>query len=121
MQRHAEKRGRFSSGGGDESWAVGSAECPWPARGLGKRRFVSGSRASKGRLSLREVNMNTWILYLLWLLTGGNDASASEDTTSSNVDSGQGDDLDYDDVDCDAFDFDDSEFDDFEDDEGFFH
>lgn len=64
--------------------------------------------------------MNTWLLYILWLLTGGNDTSATEDTVCSGVDPGLGDDLDYDDVECDAFDFDDSDFEDFEDEEGSF-
>lgn len=65
--------------------------------------------------------MNTWILYLLWLLTGGNDPMSTDDTVSSGEDPGLGDAFELDDVDCDAFEFDDSEFEDFEGDEGFFH
>jgi hypothetical protein len=65
--------------------------------------------------------MKTWLLYLLWLLTGGDDASDTEDSISSGVDPVPDDAFELDDVECDAFEFEDSEFEDFEGDEGLFH
>ncbi len=75
--------------------------------------------------------MKTWFLYILWLLMGGKDTSAAdntdtESTVSRGEDRGLDDDLDhdgfdYDDVGCDAFEFDDSGLEDFESDEGFLH
>ena len=43
------------------------------------------------------------VQYLLWLLTGGNDTVATEDSISSGVDHAPDDAFELDDVECDAW------------------
>ena len=65
--------------------------------------------------------MKTWYLYLLWLLTGGNNTSATDGTVSRGENPSLDDDHEHDDFECDEFEFDDSGFEDFEGDEGLLH